>query len=275
MRVNVGAPHVACKQRASALDDVTEARAPGYPLLKAQSLLSGGDVKHVLSVLLVAGAMAVAACSGRDGASRPLGLAAAGDSSGDSIPGPKPGPVASVTVSPPSQTVAVGDSAGFFADLRDAAGNPARDANVKWSVADPTLARIEGEFGQSVILRALRRGTTTVTARSHGKSGTAQLVVDSLPPPPPPGDSVATVEVTPSADTVAVGDSASFFATLRDANGNILSGRAVSWTVNDSSVARIEGAFGQTAVIRAVGTGSALVTATSEGKSGSGSILVP
>ena len=154
-------------------------------------------MKHVLSVLLVAGAMAVAACSGRDGASRPLGLAAAGDSSGDSIPGPKPGPVASVTVSPPSQTVAVGDSAGFFADLRDAAGNPARDANVKWSVADPTLARIEGEFGQSVILRALRRGTTTVTARSHGKSGTAQLVVDSLPPPPPPGDSVATVEVTP------------------------------------------------------------------------------
>src|SRR2546422_4261906 len=95
MRVNVGAPPVACKERSSALDDVTEARAPGYPLLKAQSLLSGGDMKHVLSVLLVAGAMAVAACSDRDGASRPLGLAAAADSSGDSIPGPKPGPVAS------------------------------------------------------------------------------------------------------------------------------------------------------------------------------------
>ena len=139
------------------------------------------------------------------------------------------------------------------------------------------MARIEGAFGQSVILRALRRGTTTVTARSHGKSDTAHLVVDSLPPPPPPpppGDSVATVEVTPSADTVAAGDSASFFATLRDANGNVLSGRTVSWTVSDSSVARIEGAFGQTAVIRAVGTGSALVTATSEGKSGSGSLVV-
>ena len=112
-------------------------------------------MKHVLSVLLVAGAMAVAACSDRDGASRPLGLAAAADSSGDSIPGPKPGPVASVTVSPPSASVVVGDSADFFADLRDAEGNPARDANVKWSVADPTVARIEGAFGQSVILRAL------------------------------------------------------------------------------------------------------------------------
>ena len=172
-------------------------------------------------------------------------------------------------------TARVVHSAGFFADLRDAAGIPARDANVKWSVADPTVARIEGAFGQSVILRALRRGSTTVTARSHGKSGTGLLVVDSLPPPPPPGDSVATVEVTPSADTVAAGDSASFFAILRDANGNILSGRAVSWTVSDSSVARIEGAFGQTVVIRAVGAGFSLVTAFSEGKNGSGSMVVP
>src|SRR5437899_11440407 len=204
-------------------------------------------------------ALAVAACSEQHGAGRPLGLAAAVDSSGDSIPGVKPGPVASVTVSPESATVVVGDSAGFFADLRDAAGNPARDANVRWSVADPTVARIEGEFGQSVILRALRRGSTTVTARSHGKSGAALLVVDSLPPPPPPGDSVATVEVTPSADTVAAGDSASFFATLRDANGNVLSGRTVSWTVSDSAVARSEGAFGQTVIVRAGGAGCGLV----------------
>ena len=231
-------------------------------------------MKGVLTAALAAMALAVAACSEQDGAGRPLGLTATGTASGDSIPGRKPGPVAAVTVAPESATVNVGDSAGFFADLRDAAGSPARDANVKWSVADPTVASIEGEFGQSVILRALRPGTTTVTARSHGKSGTAHLVVDSLPPPPPPGDSVATVTVTPSADTVAAGDSASFFADLRDAHGNPLSGRAVSWTVSDSSVARIEGAFGQTVVIRAVSAGFSLVTATSEGKSGSGSVVV-
>src|SRR5207244_13072681 len=231
-------------------------------------------MKGVLTAALAATALAVAACSEQHGAGRPLGLAAAVDSSGDSMPGRKPGPVASVTVSPESATVVVGDSAGFFADLRDAAGNPARDANVRWSVADPTVARIEGEFGQSVILRALRRGSTTVTARSHGKSGTALLVVDSLPPPPPPGDSVATVEVTPSADTVAAGDSATFFATLRDARGNLLSGRPVSWSLSDSTVASIESAFGQTVIVRAQRPGSALVTATSEGKSGTAHLVV-
>ena len=168
----------------------------------------------------------------------------------------------------------MGDSAGFFADLRDAAGVPARDANVKWSVADPTVARIEGAFGQSVILRALGRGTTTVTARSHGKSGTALLVVDSLPPPPPPGDSVATVSVTPDTAVAAAGNTVNFFATLRDAHGNVLSGRVVVWSVSDSAVARVEAAFGESAVIRALAAGSTLVTATSEGKSGSGSLLV-
>src|SRR2546426_6350789 len=114
-------------------------------------------MKGVLTAALAATALAVAACSEQDAAGRPLGLAAAAaaDSSGDSIPGRKPGPVASVTLSPPSESVAIGDSAGFFADLRDAEGNPARDANVKWSVADPTVARIEGAFGQSIILRAL------------------------------------------------------------------------------------------------------------------------
>jgi len=233
-------------------------------------------MKRTLTLLLIAGAIASVACSDRDGISRPLGLVTAADSSGDSIPPPKPGPVVSVTVNPESVTVGVGDSAGFFADLRDANGNPAKDATVKWSVADPSVARIEGAFGQSVILRALRLGTTTVTARSHGKSGTALLVVDSLPPPPPPppSDSVATVTVSPDSAAAAAGDTIAYFATLRDAQGNILSGRVVTWSVGDSTVARVEAASGESAVIRALAAGSTRVTATSEGKSGSGSLLV-
>lgn len=248
-------------------------------------------MKRFLFVLVVAGTMVVAACSDQNGPTRPLGLSAAGDTSGgpppdstppdstpppDTTPAHKPGPVASVTVSPESATVVVGDSAGFFADLRDARGNPARNANVKWSVADPRVARIEGAFGQSVILRALGRGATTVTAKSHGKTGSALLVVSDSqpPPPPPPGDSVATVTVTPDTIQVAAGDTANFFATLRDANGNILSGRPVAWSVSDSTVAQIEGAFGSSVVIRALRSGTSLITATSAGKSGAGTLFV-
>jgi len=155
-------------------------------------------MRHTFACCVAAAAIAAAACSDQLGPSRRLipNLGATADSSADSTPSGKPGPVASVTVTPPSNTVPVGDSAGFFAELRDDAGNFIGDARVKWSVADPSVARIEGEFGQSVILRALRSGATSVTARSHGKTGAAQLIVtdappppDSTPPPPPPPDS--------------------------------------------------------------------------------------
>ncbi len=172
-------------------------------------------MRHILACCVAAAAIAAAACSDQLGPSRRLipNLGATADSSADSTPGGKPGPVASVTVTPPSE------------------------------------------------------------ARSHGKRGSAQLVVvESLPPPPP--DSVATVSVSPDTIVVAAGDTAGFFATLRDAQGNPLSGRAVFWSVSDSTVARIEVASGQSVVVRALRSGSSLVTATSEGKSGSGSLFV-
>src|SRR2546421_6304168 len=151
------------------------------------SLLTGGTMRQILAACIAAAAITAAACSDETGPNRPLSPTLAGDSSVDSTPPGKPGPVASVTVTPSGDTAAVRDSVGFFATLRDAQGNVISDSHVRWSVADPTVARIEGEFGQSVILRALRSGSTLVTARSHGKRGSAELVVtDSAPPPPPP-----------------------------------------------------------------------------------------
>src|SRR3989440_2014136 len=175
------------------------------------SLLTGGTMRQILAACIAAAAITAAACSDETGPNRPLSLTLAGDSSVDSTPPGKPGPVASVTVAPSGDTVAVRDSAGFFATLRDAQGNLISDSHVKWSVADPTVARIEGEFGQSVILRALRSGSTLVTAKSHGKRGSAELVVVESLPPPPPNDSVATVSVAPDTAVVAAGDTARFF----------------------------------------------------------------
>src|SRR6266480_1641669 len=134
-------------------------------------------MKGVLTAALAATALAVAACSEQDGAARPLGLAAAVDSSGDSIPGRKPGPVASVTVSPAAATVVAGDSARFFAILRDANGNILSGRAVSWTVSDSSVARIEGAFGQTVLIRAVGAGSALVTASSEGKSGSGSLVV--------------------------------------------------------------------------------------------------
>src|SRR5439155_12738234 len=114
---------------------------------------------------------------------------------------------------------------------------------------------------------ALTTGSAVLTATSEGKSGSADVLVAAPPP-------VASVTVTPSTDTVVVGDSTLFFATLRDAQGKELSGRAVTWTISDSSVARIQSSNSQWARIRALKPGSSVLTATSEAKSGTAQVVV-
>lgn len=223
-------------------------------------------------------AAASVACADQRTPTQALLAAPPGDSSGDSTGSHRPpGHVVTINIIPAAESIAVGDTAALFADARDAAGTQVPNAHFRWTVADPTVARIEGDFGSSLILRALKVGSTTVTARSQGTTGTALLlVVDSLVPPPPPPDSnqVATVTVSPALDSVAVGDSASFLATLRDSLGNLVIGPAVFWNVSDSTVAQIEGIFGTSVVVRALSPGTATITALSQGKSGSGTLVV-
>jgi hypothetical protein len=85
--------------------------------------------------------------------------------------------------------------------------------------------------------------------------------------PPPP---VATVELSPSEPMVDVGQATQLSAVLKDADGNILSGRALSWNSNRPTVASVN----QTGLVTGVGDGEATITATSENKSGSTTVLV-
>ena len=188
-------------------------------------------------------------------------------------------PVASITIkhsadtltagdTASADTVTAGDSETFIATPRDAQGNPLSGRSVTWAVGDSSIARVEHTVLQTALVRALHQGTTTITAMSEGKSASAQLVVTAPPP-------VASVSVTPPADTVVVGEDSVFFsATLRDAQGRQLSGRIVTWTISDTSVARIVSSYGPHAAFRPAKPGSAVVTATSEGKSGTAQLVV-
>ena len=59
-------------------------------------------------------------------------------------------------------------------------------------------------------------------------------------------------------------------ATLKDASGNTLSGRTVTWSSSNTSVATVS----SSGLVSAVTPGSATVTAASEGKTGTASITV-
>ncbi len=92
------------------------------------------------------------------------------------------------------------------------------------------------------------------------------------PPPPPPSPApVATVTVIPASATVAVNDTFRLRAETRDADGNLLTDRLVTWTSSNSAVATVS----STGLVRGIAEGTASIVATSEGKEGRSAITVP
>jgi hypothetical protein len=98
------------------------------------------------------------------------------DSDGTDTSGTTPGPIAAIAISPALQTAHVGDSLGVWASLTDANGSWTT-GQVAWTLSDSTLARIDGQGGQWLLLRSLKAGSLTVTAAANGKNGSGTIII--------------------------------------------------------------------------------------------------
>ena len=87
------------------------------------------------------------------------------------------------------------------------------------------------------------------------------------PPPPAP---VASVTVTAAQPSVVVGASVQMLVSTLDASGNVLTGRTMTWSTSDAAVATVDGSGSVTGK----SPGTATITATSEGRTGSAPITV-
>jgi hypothetical protein len=164
------------------------------------------------------------------------------------------------------------DTAYYYANVFGQGGDSVINPAVTWANRNPAVGTLETS-GSTARLLTSALGSTWIVATLGG-------IADSIHVAVVQGDTtggggpVASVELTPAAQTVSVGDSAGFWATLRNAQGATLSGRTVTWTASDTTVARFEYVYGQAAILRALKRGTTTVTATSEGKSGSGTVTV-
>jgi uncharacterized protein YjdB len=169
-------------------------------------------------------------------------------------------PIASVDVSPPTATIQVSSTVPLTATPKDVNGNPLTGRTVTWTTSDATIATVDAN---GVVTGKAAGGPVTITATSEGKSGTAAITVIPIP--------VASVAVTPASATIPVGTTVQLSATPKDANGNPLSGRAVTWTTSDGTIATVDANGLVTA--QAIG-GPVTITATSEGKTGTSAVTV-
>lgn len=171
--------------------------------------------------------------------------------------------------------VALHDTASYFATVLAPTGDSLTGPVVSWLSRNPSVATIEGN-GNTARLIAAALGTTWVVGAYQGLADSIHVTVAESDSTGGGGNDnpVATIELTPAAQIVSVGDSAGFWATLRDAQGAMLSGRTITWAATDTTVARFEFVWGQAVILRALTHGTITVTATSEGKSGSGTVTV-
>ncbi|MFL5607256.1 MAG: Ig domain-containing protein, partial [Gemmatimonadaceae bacterium] len=167
--------------------------------------------------------------------------------------------IAEVVVTPSPSNLVIGKSAPLTATLHDAAGAAITGRTVTWSSSSDAIATVSPTGS----VTGVSLGTATITATSEGKSGTATVVVTAPP--------VASVTIAPLSGPLTVGDSRTLSAITKDDAGAPLTGRVVTWTSSDPTVASVVSATG---VLTAKAPGTASITATSEGKSGTLAVTV-
>lgn len=86
--------------------------------------------------------------------------------------------------------------------------------------------------------------------------------------PPPPA--VASIRVTPESTALVATEALQFTAVLRDASGNVLTDRPISWAVTDASVATVSNAGLAIALAR----GTTTISARAEGASATARVTV-
>jgi len=173
----------------------------------------------------------------------------------------QPPAVATVSVVITPAAVVVGQTAHATAALSDASGNVLTNRSIAWQSSNTAVATVAGNGD----IAALAPGAAVITASSEGKAGSASLTVTAPAPVP-----VAVISVSPTSSTVLVGATLQMSATTRDANNNILAGRAIAWTSSNTGIATVS----STGLVTGVAAGSTSIAASSEGQTASATITV-
>src|SRR3989442_48603 len=162
-----------------------------------------------------------------------------------------PVPVASVTVSPATASMQAGATAQLGATTLDSTGLPLSGRTISWATSNAAVATGSGRG----LVSGAGGGTATVTATSRGRGGSAAVTVGRVPAAP---------------GSVEAGATAQLAAAAQDARGTPLSGRVVTWATSNAAVATVSGS----GLVSGAAAGTATITATSEGQSGTAAITV-
>jgi len=166
--------------------------------------------------------------------------------------------VASVAIEPGSATLLRGATLQLSSTITNESGAAVTDRLPTWTSSNPAVAIVSA----SGLVSAVSTGSANIAAALDGKADTANITVVAVP--------VGSVSVQPTALSLSIGQDATLTSTVKDANGAIVTDRPVAWTTSNAAVASVT----QAGVVKALAAGTATISATSEGSSGSAAVTV-
>lgn len=175
-----------------------------------------------------------------------------------------PGPVTAAPVLTTLQvsvtpgTIAIGQTALATATGLDQRGMPIATGPIVWSTSAASVATVDANG----VVSGAAPGQAQVIAQAGGTQGQQTITVTGIP--------VASVSVRPTTLSMPVGRTGVLVATLRDANGNSLAGRPVTWVSSDSTRVRVS----TNGLVTALSAGTATITASREGQRAAASVYV-
>ena len=168
--------------------------------------------------------------------------------------------VAKVTVSV-LNAINVGDAIAAVATATDATGSIITGRATTWTSRDAAIATVSA-LG---VVTGVRAGSTTIEATIDGVAGAATVVVTARP------DLISSIAVAlPESLVVTAGKVLQASAVAKNAAGEVLANKALTWESSNTAVATVS-ALG---VVTAVANGTATITARGEGVAGSVTLTV-
>ena len=172
-----------------------------------------------------------------------------------------------------AQTGPVGQALGTELAVRvaDQFDNPISGATVTWNVVSGggSVSPSSSQTGADGVARTrwTLGGSLAGQQVAAFVSGVAASVTFGATGAP---GAVATITLEPTSALIGVGATRQFVATMKDAFTNAITGRAVTWTSSDNSIATVDA----NGLARGVGAGAAQITASAEGKTAAATLTV-
>ena len=167
-------------------------------------------------------------------------------------------PVDKVILAPAAVSVIRGKTTAVAAELRDAGNHLIDDRTASFTSADPTIATVS----QSGVITGVAIGKTTITASAEDKTATTAVTVTSP---------VDHIELTPqSIQLGSIGETMTLAVKIVPVAGASVDGLSATFSSSNPSVASVDGK----GVVKAVGGGTATITADVDGNQATTNVTV-